>query len=207
MAGFELKYSGIFRKLDASQGMKVVFQSLTLALAFAISVTGVEGNSRTIPYSFGGMAQGLEAQKKEQVLEIAVPSLAIVSLKPGSSYTGALTAFNSRNLTIAAGGYSKTFSLSQIKQVEFQGDVWIVTPDGTRKRLPIRGIPIPLEVVPVTAFQLENPPHRAKVNLETVLSREEFERLSSPTDRIHVVKKILFVSPEKMTISIVAAKR
>lgn len=88
----------------------------------------------------------------------------------------------------------------------FQGDVWIVTPEGTRKRVPIRGITIPLAAIPVTAFKLENPPQTAMLNLET-LNKEEFERLSSQTDRIHVVKKILFESPQTMTIRIVGARR
>lgn len=50
------------------------------------------------------------------------------------------------------------------------------------------------------------------VDLATVLNEEEFDRLSSKTNKIHIVKKILFDSqenklPETMTIRIVAAKR
>ena len=154
------------------------------------------------------MSQNLEIAKNEQLLEVAVPSSAIVRLKQGGSYKGELIAFNTKNLEIAANGFSETVTLSQIKQVEFQEDVWIVTPNGTRKRVPIRGgITIPLEAVPVSALNLGNPPSTAILNLETVLSREEFERLSNQTDRIHVVKKILFESSEKMTIRIVGARR
>ncbi len=66
-----------------------------------------------------------------------MPSSAIVWLKQGGSYTGELIAFNSRNLTVAANSFSETVTLSQIKEVEFQGDVWIATPNGTRQGVPI----------------------------------------------------------------------
>ncbi len=187
--------------------MKGAFQGLTLALAIIISLTGIREEARTTTYKSWEIAQSSGTANKEQLLEVAVPSSAIVRLKQEGSYTGELIAFNSTNLMIAANGFSETVLLSQIKQVEFQGDVWIDTPAGTRKRVPIRGITIPLKAVPVTAFNLGNPPHTAMLNLETVLSQEEFERLSSQTNRIHVVKKILFESSETMTIRIVGARR
>ena len=187
--------------------MKAAKGSLTLALTIAISLAGMGGDALTTAYRSREIAQRSGTVNQERLLTVAVPSSAIVRLKQGGSYTGGLTAFNSRNLVIAANGSSETVPLSQIKQVEFQGDVWIVTPEGTRKRVPIRGITIPLEAVPVTAFNLGNPPHTAMLNLETVLNQEEFERLSGQTDRIHVVKKILFESPETMTIRIVGARR
>ena len=143
----------------------------------------------------------------EQLLEVAVPTSAIVRLKQGGSFTGELIAFNSRDLVITANGFSETVTLSEIQQVEFQGDVWIATTNGTRKRVPIRGLTIPLEAVPVSALNLGNPPSKAVLNLETVLSREEFEKLSGQPDRIHVLKKILFESSEKMTIRIVGARK
>ena len=187
--------------------MKKALWKLTFALAIIISVTGIKGEARTNVENSSKISQSSEIANNEQLLEVAVPSSAIVRLKQGGSYTGELTAFNSRDLVISANGFSETVTLSQIKQVEFQGDVWITTTNGTRKRVPIRGLTIPLEAVPVSALNLGNPPSTAVLNLETVLSREEFEKLSGQTDRIHVLKKILFESSEKMTIRIVGARR
>ena len=187
--------------------MKVVFWVFTLASIITMSSTRIGADARTAPYRLWQIAQRSGTANKEQLLEVAVPSSAIVRLKQGGSYTGELIAFNSGNLQLAANGSSETVPLSQIKQVEFQDDVWIVTPAGTRKPVPIRGITIPIEAVPITAFNLENPPHTALLKLETVLSQSEFERLSSKADRIHVLKKIQFESSEKMTIMIVGARR
>ena len=192
--------------------MKVVFRLFTLALIITTYLSGIGGNARISAYRSWEIAQTSENTNKEQLFEVVVPTSAIIRLTQGKSYTGELRAFNAQNLEITANNFSQIFSLSQIKQVEFQGDVWIVTPNGTKKRLPIRGITIPLEKVPVTAFKLENPPHKAMLDLGTVLNEEEFDRLSSKTNKIHVVKKILFDSqenklPETMTIRIVPAKR
>ena len=187
--------------------MKVVFWVFTLALTITMLLTGIVADARIAPYRLWQIAQRSGNANKKQLLEVAVPSSVIIRLKQGGSYTGELIAFNSRNLEVTANSFSETVPLSQIKQVEFQDDVWIVTPAGTRKRVPIRGITIPLEAVPITAFNLKNPPHTALLNLETVLSQSEFERLSSKADRIHVIKKIQFESSEKMTIMIVGARR
>lgn len=189
--------------------MKVVFRVLNLALTIAISLSlaGIDAEARKITDEAGEIEQPSETTNKEQLLEVAVPPSAIIRLKQEGSYTGELIAFNSTNLVITANGFSETVPLSQIKQVEFQGEIWIDSPTGSRKRLPIRGLSIPFEAVPVTAFNLGNPPNTAILDLETVLSEPEFERISSQTKRIHVVKKILFESSETMTIKIVGAKR
>ncbi len=186
--------------------MKVAFQVLIFTLGIIISLTGIREKARTTTYGSWEIAQSSGTTNKEQLLEVAVPSSAIVRLKQEGSYTGELIAFNSTNLMIKANGFSETVPLSQIKEVEFQGNIWIETPAGTRKRVPIRGLTIPLEAVPVTAFNLGNPPNTAMLNLERVLSQEEFERLSNQTNRVHVVKKILFESSETMTIRIVGAR-
>ncbi|NEP53053.1 MAG: hypothetical protein F6K65_31340 [Moorea sp. SIO3C2] len=187
--------------------MKPVFRVLTLLLTIIMSLTGIEGETRTIAYRSREIAQRSATANKKQLITLVVPSSAIVRFKQGGSYTGELTAFNSQNLRIAANGSSEIVSLSQISQVEFPGDLWIFTPEETRKRVPIRGITIPLEAVPVMGFNLEDPPYTATLNLETVLSHEEFERLSGQTNRIYVVKEILFESTKTMTIKIVRARR
>lgn len=186
--------------------MQSVFHVCNLAIIFAVLIPGIGADASLTADKSWKIAQSSPSINKEQSLEVVVPDSTIVRLKRGGSYTGMLTAFNSQKLAIATNNFSETISLSQIKQVEFQGDVWISTPEGNRKRVPIRGITIPLEEVPVNAFNLGNPPQTAMINLETVLNQEEFERLSDQTEKIYVVKKILFDSTETMTIRLVGAR-
>jgi len=54
--------------------------------------------------------------------------------------------------------------------------------------------------VPVTAFRLQNPPQSAKVNLNRVLTPEELQKLLNIKDKVHVLSKINFNSPQKMTL-------
>lgn len=177
-----------------------------LAIIVAVLISGLGANGSLTADKSWKIAQGSPSINQEQSLEVVLPTSTIVRLKQGGSYTGMLAAFNSQSLEIAANGFSETIPLSQIQEVEFQGDVWISTPEGNRKRVPIRGITIPLEEVPVNAFNLGNSPQTAILNLEKVLSQEQFERLSSQTEKIHVVKKILFESAETMTIRLVGAR-
>ncbi len=186
--------------------MQGVYRVCNLAIIFAVLIPGIGADASLTADKSWKIAQSSPSINEEQLLEVVVPSSTIVRLKQGGSYTGMLTAFNSQNLAIAANGFSETVPLSQIQELEFQGDVWIPTPEGNRKRVPIRGITIPLEEIPVNAFNLGNPPQTAVLNLETVLSQEEFERLSGQTEKIHVVKKILFESAETMTIRLVGAR-
>ena len=187
--------------------MKVAFWKLTFAFVIILSVIGIKGEARTNVENSGKISQSSLIANNQQLLEVAVPSSAVVRLPQGGSSTGELTAFNPKDLVISASGFSETVALSEIKEIEFQGDVWITTTSGTRKRVPIRGLTIPLEAVPVSALNLDTPPSKAVLNLETVLSKEEFEKLTGQTKRIHVIKKILFDSSDKMTIDVVGARK
>lgn len=186
--------------------MQGVYRFCNLAIIFVVLIPGLGADESLTADKSGKIAQSSPSINQEQLLEVVVPSSTIVRLKQGGSYTGMLTAFNSQNLVITANGFSETVPLSQIQELEFQGDVWIPIPEGNRRRVPIRGITIPLEAVPVNAFNLGNPHQRATVNLEKVLSQEEFERLSGLTEKIYVVNKILFESADIMTIRLVGAR-
>lgn len=136
-------------------------------------------------------------RSQETALEVAVPDKATVVLKRGNPLTGGLTAFNQASLRLSAGGYSETVPLNQIKSIEFQGDVWI---EGEPLPSRIRGYVKTWPGVPVTAFRLQNPPQSAKVNLNRVLTPEELRKLLNIKDKVHVLYKISFNSPQKMTL-------
>ncbi|MEM9276438.1 MAG: hypothetical protein AAGA80_26335 [Cyanobacteria bacterium P01_F01_bin.143] len=187
--------------------MNQAFWRLTVAFAIIISLAGIKGEARTNGNNSWQISQSTEIANNEQLLNVLVPPSAIIRFKQGGSSTGELIAFNSQDLVISASGSSATVALSEITEVEFQGDIWISTPNGTRKRVPIRGTSIPLEAVPVSALNLDNSPSTAEINLENVLSKEEFDKLTGQTNRIHVIKKILFESSEKITIRIVGARK
>ena len=187
--------------------MNQAFWKLTFAVAIIIALAGIKGEARTNVNNSWQISQSSEIVNNEQLLNVLVPPSAIVRVKQGGSSTGELIAFNSKDLVISANGSSATVALSEITEIEFQGDIWIATENGTRKRVPIRGTSIPLDAVPVSALNLSDPPSTAEINLENVLSTEEFEKLTGQAKRIHVIKKILFESSEKMTIRIVGARK
>jgi hypothetical protein len=136
-------------------------------------------------------------RSQETALEVAVPDKATVVLKRGNPLTGRLTAFNQASLRLSAGGDSETVPLNQIKSIEFEGDVWI---EGEPLPSRIRGYVKTWPGVPVTALRLQNPPQSAKVNLNRVLTPEELRKLLNIKDKVHVLYKINFNSPQKMTL-------
>ncbi|ACK71874.1 hypothetical protein PCC7424_3481 [Gloeothece citriformis PCC 7424] len=179
--------------------MKFFLSVLTLTIATILSVTGLIGNARTIPNQ--EVAQRSTTSSQRKPLPLNVPELAIIRLKNRSSYTGNLTVFNTNNLKLEANGNSNTFPLSQVKEIEFQGDVYINNPDGRIRRVPWRGGEKILPGLPITAFKLGNPPKTAILNLNS-LTPEGYNRLSKDFAKKHGIKRILMDSPEKVTIKI-----
>ncbi|MFN9176401.1 MAG: hypothetical protein ACK58N_18350 [Synechocystis sp.] len=134
------------------------------------------------------------------VLEVAVPDTATVVRKQETPLTGRWTAFAETKLTLAAGGYSETVPLNQVKSVSFEGDIWI---EGQSLPSKIRGdFPKIIEALPVKAFKLNEPPKTAKIALDT-MSDQGLQRLLKDTqDKSYGVKVILLDSPQKMTVKI-----
>jgi hypothetical protein len=187
--------------------MKAFFRRVTLVLAICISGGWIVTATLVTPDSTINSSQNREETSESKYLEVVVPDLATVFVEGKGSHTGQLTEFNSEKLTISAYGDSATFSTSDINRIEFKGTVWIPNPDGTMRELRrIRGVPIPIEEVPIAAFQLAESLHEATLNLETVLSEEEFAKLSREDDQIHSVKEIEFESPDTLTIFIAKTK-
>lgn len=154
------------------------------------------------------LAQSIDNNKQnQQILTVAIPKSATIFLKEGKSYTGQLNAFDAKNLSLTAENYSQSFPIKDIKQIDFsKDDVWIVTPEGTSRRLPIRGIPIPIENIPITSFRLNNELIQGTINLEQILTPEQFEKLTKDPKKIRVVKTIIFQDSETLTIKLISAK-
>ena len=177
--------------------MKAAFRSLTLAFTVVISLAGIGGDARTAPYKLWQVAQNLQFNRQQRLLEVAIRESAIIKLKGAPSSSGKLTAFNSQNLTIELAGTSKTIPLSQIEEVQFQGSIFF---EGKKTRPPIRGIKI-LPDLPVTALELDNPPIMASLSLKT-MSSEGFERFSENANCPCMITKIILQNPEKMTVKL-----
>ena len=177
--------------------MKAVFRFFILALIIIMSLAGIGAEAGTASFKLWQIAQRLQFNRQQRLLEVAIRESAIIRLKRGISYTGKLTAFNSRNLTIELAGTSETIPLSQIEEVEFQGSIWF---RGKKTRPPIRGIKI-LPDLPVTALNLANPPILASLSLKT-MSSEGFARFSSNANCPCTISKIILQSTEKMTVKL-----
>ncbi len=149
-----------------------------------------------------------QVKQNQQSLRVAVPKSATLFLKQGTSYTGQLTNFNINNLSLTAQDYSERFSIKDIKQINFsKDDIWLITPEGTTRRLPIRGIPIPIENIPTTSFRLNDELIQGTINLAQVLTPEQFEKLTKDPKKIRVVKTIIFQDSQTLTIKLISAKR
>ena len=177
--------------------MKGVFRFFILALTITMSLAGIGVEARTAPYKLWQIAQRLEFDRQQRLLEVAIRESAIIRFKRGGSYTGKLTAFNSQNLTIELAGNSETIPLSQVEEIKFQGAIWF---KGERTYPPIRGIKI-LPDLPVTALNIANPPIVASLSLKT-MSSEGFARFSSNANCPCTISKIILEGREKMTVKL-----
>jgi hypothetical protein len=131
------------------------------------------------------------------VLEVAVPDTATVLRKQGTPLTGRLMAFGETKLTLAAGGYSETVLLNQVKSVSFEGDVWI---EGQALPSKIRGYIKTWSGVPIKSFRLQKSAQLAQVDLNKVITVNDVQKMINNKEKVQVLSKISFDSPQKMTI-------
>ncbi len=131
------------------------------------------------------------------VLEVAVPDTATVVRKQGTPLTGRLTAFGVTKLTLAAGGETETVPLNQVKSVSFEGDVWI---EGRSLPSKIRGYIKTWSGVPIKAFRLQKSAQSARIDLKKVITVNDFRKILNNKEKVQVLSKISFNSPQKMTI-------
>jgi hypothetical protein len=131
------------------------------------------------------------------VLEVVVPDTATVVRKQGTPLTGRLTAFGETKLTVEAGGETETIPLNQVKSVGFQGDVWI---EGQSLPSKIRGYIKTWSGVSIKAFRLQTSAQSAQIDLNKVVKANDLQKMINNKEKIQVLSKISFDSPQKMTI-------
>jgi hypothetical protein len=131
------------------------------------------------------------------VLEVVVPDTATVVRKQGTPLTGRLTAFGVTKLTLAAGGETETIPLNQVKSVGFEGDVWI---EGRSLPSKIRGFIKTWPGVPIKVFKLQKSAQSAQIDLHKVITVNDVQKMINNKEKVQVLSKIRFDSPQKMTI-------
>lgn len=150
--------------------------------------------------------QKIAIKQTQQILTVSVPELGTVYLKNKKSYSGKLTAFNTQSLTLSEDGFSQSFLLKDIEKVDFSLEtVWIETEEEIRRRLPIRGVAIPIDKIPLTGLKLENSLITATVNLSHLTSTQ-FDKLTKDPDKVKVINTIIFEGDKTLTIKIVNSK-
>lgn len=145
------------------------------------------------------VSAGVGGQVK--VLEVVVPDTATVVRNQGASLTGQLTAFNEKTLTLTAAGYAEAIPLSQVKSIDFEGDIWI---EGKPLSSKIRGYTQTCQGIPIKAFILHKSTAKqkstAKINLNKVSKPKDCRNLGDLKNKTPVLAKISFDSPQTMTI-------
>lgn len=144
-----------------------------------------------------------QANTNPSAWQVALPPQATIWRKKGSSLTGKLVKFDPTTLTVAAGGYSESVPLTEVKSVEFtlQEEIWVSLPNEARGKVrPIRGLSIPIEEIPASSFKIGSTNDSVILNLAQVLNDKEFGKLTSDPDKVYVLKTIEMTAPNKMTI-------
>ncbi|MEB3212739.1 MAG: hypothetical protein VKL39_15370 [Leptolyngbyaceae bacterium] len=187
--------------------MKRIHQLLVLACISAVVIAGFSWATAIAVHRQPLELAQAASSSGQRILEVALQESATARLTSGESYTGGLTAFDSSNLTLSSGNFSQPVPLAQLREVEFFGDVWILTPEGWQRSPVIRGLAIPLEGVSVDAFELSSPGKSANLDLTDVLDDEEFARLLRDPNKIHTVTEITFTASEQMDVTVKSVLR
>ena len=141
----------------------------------------------------------------QKILEVTLSEQATVKLADGSPFTGKLTSFTPDALTISVRDFHQRFALDEIQEIEFDDETLEIDLNERRGEGPpirLRGWPIPIEDVPVDALAIVRGSNVAKLTLDTVLSNEEFNKLSSDPEKNYAVTKIEFESTAMMEVTI-----
>jgi len=178
--------------------MKINFRWLAIPLCLLIAFAG--NNAGMAIYSNSSSVKKSYVSSQKMDLEVAVPETATISRSEGkSSLTGNLSNFSDKDVTISANGYSEKVPLTQIKSIEFNGDVWI---KGQKLPAQIRGITKILEGLPVGSFKLDNSQKSAVISLKTMTSRGLERFLKDTANKPFGVKAIILEQSDKLTIKI-----
>jgi hypothetical protein len=190
--------------------MKALLNTLTFALvvAFAATVANVPVTAGTTE-----MAQAQKAVNNKPI-DLALPTIANVLLKNGSSLTARVTAFDSKGQKIqfSLSGDSRSFPVAEIKQIIFRKDALVYTSKGMvviRGENKAKAKQSTWLGIPLQAFELVNPKlGQASVNLATVKNQKEMRQIRSVAKNIlYVADEIEFTPAGKMTIKVTPIDR
>ena len=173
----------------------------------SLLISGLSRNVSAVQTSAFHLTQDSSVLASQRLLDVAFPESATVNLACGGSYSGLLTYFSALAVTLSASGMSQIVPLAEISHISFYGNVWIPSPEGTRRRGRIRGLAQTIAGVPQSALVIESPYDVGTIDLFSALSNEEYERLSSNPNQIHAVKEIIFENSDEITIKVVSVRR
>jgi hypothetical protein len=192
--------------------MKVLLNTLTFALvvALAAAVANVPAVTGTME-----IAQSQKAVNNKPI-DLALPTIANVLLKNGSSLTARVTAFDSKGQKIqfSLSGDSRSFLVAEVKQITFRKDKnslvytskgeLVIRGENSAKATQSTWLGIPLQ-----AFELIDPKlGQASLNLATVKNQKEMRQIRSVAkNSLYVADEIEFTSAGKMTIKVTPIDR
>jgi len=134
---------------------------------------------------------------------VALPPTATVRLKQGGSLSGRLVGFSGSQLILSAASQSEAVPLGQVSMVEFAQlqDLWVNLPNGGRQQVrPIRGMSLPIPGVPRSAVKVNGATDTAIVDLTTVLSEEQFAKLTRHPSVVFVLKQIELTADDHLLL-------
>jgi hypothetical protein len=160
-----------------------------------------------------GAIQIAQAQKtvNNKPIPLALPTIADIKLRNGSSITGRIAAFDSKGQTIqvSRGNDSSSLPVAQVQQITFSKDKQALVYTDTGKLI-IRGEDnakakqSTWSGIPLQSFQLLNPTQgQASVDLATVIEQRQLRQIRSVAVKsLYVADEILFEPAGKMTIKV-----
>jgi hypothetical protein len=190
--------------------MKILLKTLSFA-----SIAALAAIVANIPAVTGTMeiAQTQQAVNNKPI-DLALPTIANVLLKNGSSLTARVTAFDSKGQKIqfSRSSENRSFAVAQVKQITFSKNALVYTSTG---EVVIRGennakakqsiwLGIPLQ-----GLKLIDPKFgKASVNLATVKTPKELRQIQSVAVKsLYVADEIEFTPAGKMTIKVTPIDR
>lgn len=192
---------------------------------FSFALVVVFATAANVPAVTGTM-EIAQAQKavNNKPIDLALPTIADVLLKNGTSLIARVTAFDPKGRTIqfSLSGDSRSFPVAQVKQIIFRNDKWIYIRGNERPlvytstgEVVIRGEnnakakQSTWSKIPLQAFKLVDPKlGQASVNLATVKNPRELKQIQSvAVNSLYVADEIEFTPAGLMTIKVTPIDR
>ena len=146
-----------------------------------------------------GLSQAPVAQARQAATAsrsawpVALPATATVRLKRGGSLSGRLVNLTASSVTLAAGQQRESVAMDQVSTIDFPqpNHLWVYLPNGRRQQVrPIRGLSLPIDPLSSSSIQVDGARDVAIVDLTTVLTEEQFAKLSRTPDVVYVLNRL-----------------